>query len=131
MNSIHDMGGMTCFGPIVWEDNEPLFHAPWEGRVAAQVLRLDRRLAAGDHHPALGVDRGEHGALLDAAVPASGGQHAAVVLTDEVAGDVGVHAAIQQRRDEPVKTLQKPLDFRCSADSVQGCEAMWQMRSAK
>lgn len=35
MNGIHDMGGMHGFGPVVREENEPVFHAPWEGRVFA------------------------------------------------------------------------------------------------
>ncbi len=35
MNSIHDMGGMHGFGRVEAEPNEPTFHAPWEGRVAA------------------------------------------------------------------------------------------------
>jgi nitrile hydratase len=35
MNGIHDMGGMQGFGPIVPEKNEPVFHAPWEGRLMA------------------------------------------------------------------------------------------------
>src|SRR5262245_4329034 len=38
MNGVHDMGGMTCFGPIVREENEPLFHAPWEKRVLALLF---------------------------------------------------------------------------------------------
>ena len=33
MNSIHDMGGMHGFGPIKREENEPVFHHAWEGRV--------------------------------------------------------------------------------------------------
>lgn len=33
MNGIHDMGGMHGFGPIGIEQNEPVFHAQWEGRV--------------------------------------------------------------------------------------------------
>lgn len=33
MNGIHDMGGMHGFGPVVREENEPVFHAPWEGRL--------------------------------------------------------------------------------------------------
>jgi nitrile hydratase beta subunit len=33
MNSIHDMGGMDGFGPVIEEVDEPAFHAPWEGRV--------------------------------------------------------------------------------------------------
>ena len=35
MNSVHDMGGMHGFGPVLPEPNEPVFHAPWEGRVLA------------------------------------------------------------------------------------------------
>lgn len=38
MNSIHDMGGMTCFGPIQPEEQEPVFHAPWERRVFAMTM---------------------------------------------------------------------------------------------
>ncbi len=34
-NTIHDMGGMHGFGPVKPEPNEPVFHAPWEGRVHA------------------------------------------------------------------------------------------------
>lgn len=29
------MGGMHGFGPVLREENEPVFHAPWEGRVFA------------------------------------------------------------------------------------------------
>jgi nitrile hydratase beta subunit len=32
MNSIHDMGGMQGFGPLVIEVDEPLFHESWEAR---------------------------------------------------------------------------------------------------
>src|SRR5215469_4895630 len=39
MNGIHDMGGMHGMGPIVHEENEPMFHEPWEGRVYA-ITRL-------------------------------------------------------------------------------------------
>lgn len=43
MNGIHDLGGMQGFGRIEREDNEPVFHARWEGRVRAMMtagLRL-------------------------------------------------------------------------------------------
>lgn len=33
MNGVHDMGGMQNFGPVKHEENEPVFHAPWEARV--------------------------------------------------------------------------------------------------
>jgi nitrile hydratase beta subunit len=35
LNSIHDVGGMDGFGPIDREENEPVFHASWEGRMRA------------------------------------------------------------------------------------------------
>ena len=35
MDGIHDLGGMQGFGPVVVERDEPVFHAPWEGRVFA------------------------------------------------------------------------------------------------
>lgn len=38
MNSIHDMGGMHGFGKIPYEENEPVFHAAWEGRVYAMAM---------------------------------------------------------------------------------------------
>lgn len=35
MNGIHDMGGMHGMGPVRAEENEPVFHASWEGRLFA------------------------------------------------------------------------------------------------
>jgi nitrile hydratase len=35
VNGVHDMGGMHGMGPIPYERDEPVFHAPWEGRVYA------------------------------------------------------------------------------------------------
>jgi nitrile hydratase len=35
MDGIHDMGGMHGFGKVEPEPNEPVFHAPWEGRCLA------------------------------------------------------------------------------------------------
>lgn len=38
MNGVHDLGGMRDFGPVVREENEPLFHAEWEKRVFALLF---------------------------------------------------------------------------------------------
>ena len=38
MNGIHDVGGMHGMGPIVREDNEPVFHHDWERRVFALMI---------------------------------------------------------------------------------------------
>ncbi|HUI77828.1 MAG TPA: nitrile hydratase subunit beta [Bryobacteraceae bacterium] len=40
MNGIHDMGGMHGMGPIEHEENEPVFHQPWEARVFALNLAV-------------------------------------------------------------------------------------------
>ena len=42
MDGIHDMGGMDGFGPIPIEQDEPVFHAPWEGRVWALNAALGK-----------------------------------------------------------------------------------------
>lgn len=41
MNGIHDMGGMHGFGSIDIEENEPVFHDPWEGRMYAISTTVD------------------------------------------------------------------------------------------
>ena len=57
MNGVHDMGGMHGFGPIVREENEPLFHAPWEARVRAiDRLMLDQGYFTIDAHR-YGIER--------------------------------------------------------------------------
>jgi len=42
VNGIHDLGGMQGFGPIEREENEPVFHARWEGRVRAMMKTGER-----------------------------------------------------------------------------------------
>ncbi|MDE2793610.1 MAG: nitrile hydratase subunit beta [Gemmatimonadota bacterium] len=50
MNGIHDMGGMDGFGPVEREENEPVFHHHWEGRVYA-LNRAVRRWGRGRDWP--------------------------------------------------------------------------------
>ncbi len=40
MNGVHDMGGMHGFGAVLAEQNEPVFHADWEGRVLALTVAM-------------------------------------------------------------------------------------------
>jgi nitrile hydratase len=40
MNGPHDMGGMQCFGPVVPEPDEPLFHADWERQALAVTVAM-------------------------------------------------------------------------------------------
>lgn len=35
MNGVHDLGGMQDMGPVQAEQNEPVFHEPWQGRAYA------------------------------------------------------------------------------------------------
>src|SRR5262252_1826598 len=53
MNGIHDMGGMHGFGRVEREDNEPVFHARWEGR----VLGISRACSA---HGIFNIDESRH-----------------------------------------------------------------------
>ncbi|MGP0075193.1 MAG: nitrile hydratase subunit beta [Bryobacteraceae bacterium] len=40
MNGVHDVGGLQDMGPVQHEKEEPVFHAPWEGR----IYGMDRSL---------------------------------------------------------------------------------------
>ncbi|HEY5070849.1 MAG TPA: nitrile hydratase subunit beta [Caulobacteraceae bacterium] len=40
MNGVHDMGGMDGLGAVAREQNEPVFHETWEGRVLALTLAV-------------------------------------------------------------------------------------------
>jgi nitrile hydratase subunit beta len=42
MDGVHDLGGMHGFGKVEAEENEPVFHAAWEGR----CLALNRAMGA-------------------------------------------------------------------------------------
>lgn len=54
MNGPHDMGGMHGFGPIVREENEPIFHEEWERTVFA-MLRVIRTRGL------INIDESRHG----------------------------------------------------------------------
>jgi nitrile hydratase len=49
MDGIHDLGGMSGFGPVEIERNEPTFHEPWEARAFA-LNTLGIRLGAYNVH---------------------------------------------------------------------------------
>jgi nitrile hydratase subunit beta len=55
MNGIHDMGGMQGMGPIEYENNEPVFHAGWEGRVWAMLraVAATGKLKGGSNRPTI------------------------------------------------------------------------------
>jgi nitrile hydratase subunit beta len=40
MNGPQDMGGMQCYGPVVIEADEPLFHAEWERRALGITVAM-------------------------------------------------------------------------------------------
>lgn len=43
-NTVHDMGGVHGYGAIPIEENEPVFHAPWEGRVLGLMMTAAKHL---------------------------------------------------------------------------------------
>jgi nitrile hydratase subunit beta len=40
MNGPHDLGGQMGHGPVLWEKDEPLFHAEWEKKALALTLAM-------------------------------------------------------------------------------------------
>jgi nitrile hydratase len=54
MNGPHDMGGMHGFGPVVREENEPVFHADWE----RTVFGMSRAMRA---RGLINIDESRHG----------------------------------------------------------------------
>jgi nitrile hydratase subunit beta len=62
MNGIHDMGGMHGMGPIERQEEEPVFHEDWEGRVYAMTRAIGAWVK-------WNIDAGRHGIeRLDPAV---------------------------------------------------------------
>jgi nitrile hydratase len=54
VNGVHDLGGMQDFGPVLREENEPVFHEPWEAAVVA-MSRASRRAGLTN------IDESRHG----------------------------------------------------------------------
>jgi len=46
MNGAHDMGGVMGFGPVIPENNEPVFHFEWQGRVRAMTIAMGAPMGA-------------------------------------------------------------------------------------
>jgi nitrile hydratase subunit beta len=55
VNGPHDMGGQQGMGPVEYEKDEPVFHAPWEARIYAldQAIRAWRTWNLDAHRHAL------------------------------------------------------------------------------
>ena len=43
MRRVHDVGGTQGFGPLELEENEPVFHEEWEGRVFGMMATVGHR----------------------------------------------------------------------------------------
>jgi nitrile hydratase beta subunit len=57
MNSLHDVGGMDGFGPVSVEEDEPVFHADWEGRVRALHTLVRNRGLYNGHESRYAIER--------------------------------------------------------------------------
>jgi nitrile hydratase len=55
MNGVHDMGGQQDMGPVEYEKDEPVFHAPWEARIYVldSAMRAWRRWNLDAHRHAI------------------------------------------------------------------------------
>jgi nitrile hydratase len=59
MDGIHDLGGLQGFGAIVREALEPVFHAPWEGRMFAITGAVPFAVPWSDDHFRPAIERME------------------------------------------------------------------------
>ncbi|MGY8997396.1 MAG: nitrile hydratase subunit beta, partial [Alphaproteobacteria bacterium] len=57
MDGIHDMGGMHGFGKVEREEDEPLFHADWEGRAFGLSLQAADGIGFVDDHLRANIER--------------------------------------------------------------------------
>ena len=60
MDGVHDMGGMHGFGPIAIEEDEPLFHGEWEGRVVGIIRLTPVRIPGGMRNAIEQMDPAEY-----------------------------------------------------------------------
>ena len=116
MDGVHDMGGMHGFGKVEPEENEPVFHAAWEGR----CLALNRAMGA---IGAWSIDEARAGIeALPPDVYLSGSYYAKWALrlenmiverglagTDEIAAGHALHAAKPTKRKLGVADVARTL----------------------
>ena len=57
MDGIHDIGGMHGFGPVLREENEPVFHAPWERRAFGVEFFTGSRIGANGDQSRHAIER--------------------------------------------------------------------------
>jgi hypothetical protein len=117
VDGIHDLGGMQGFGPVVVEPDEPVFHAPWEGRVFALAsLVVGRGLATPDafRHaierlpPVVYLTAGYYGRWL-AAVERLLVETGVVAGAPSPAGHVPAHGALREVAAAPRFAVGEPV----------------------
>lgn len=57
MNGPHDLGGRDGFGPVLHEENEPVFHADWEKRMFGIAAALPFSVPFADDHLRREIER--------------------------------------------------------------------------
>ena len=60
MDGIHDMGGMHGFGPIIREEDEPLFHYEWERRVLGMGVAIPVPVPGGSRNNIENMDPAQY-----------------------------------------------------------------------
>jgi nitrile hydratase len=114
MNGPHDMGGFTGFGPVVHEEDEPVWHAGWEPRAFALVLamgmtgmwNIDMARHARERLPAMRYWRSSYYEM----------RHYALVLQLLELGLI----TEEEERDGRMKVAPKPVKRVPAADAIPG-----------
>ena len=107
MRGVHDMGGVSGFGPVLVEENEPVFHDEWERRVFGMMTttgyrRFPMRPTIESIQPDAYIDSGYYEKWLLALE--KGLVESGTLTTDELQERVGYYdehldAAVPENRD--------------------------------
>lgn len=121
MNGIHDMGGMHGFGKVEVEQQEPVFHERWEGRVFGIVQSLGRgNIDAGRHSierldPVSYLRNGYYGRWLAALERGLAG--AGVLSADEIEGRIRSGVNPPPASNQPVSWRPAATNYARRADA--------------
>jgi nitrile hydratase len=97
------MGGMQCFGPVVREPHEPLFHADWERRALAVTVAMG---ATGMWN--IDMSRSARESLPKATYLSSSYYEIWIRGLERLLSDRGISVPGQIPRGEPAKPVRVP-----------------------
>lgn len=124
MNGIHDMGGMHGFGPVQREENEPVFHADWEGVVVAISRVIGARGLMNIDESRYGIEKLPPARYLTASYYERWLDRTVSTLTSKgIISEAELAGWIQRLSADPSTPLPAPTDSTATAEAVMSVRA--------